>query len=248
MTKKNLRKCLDIVYGSGRTDLDRLNRIYMKTARKPLDTISESGVVGFKMRFTPPNSYPFHIDGFTAWNEFVEKRFRDYFFASFKRMMFDTLKQHNVTVLMAVRQDLLRWGLSKYHGDGSGRPGHLQFKLARGAISREEIGKITVDCERLEEIISNCETLHQQKRLLLAEFKQAGINAHPVLYEEFLEDKRSYLTNLFDLLELDVTSDEIDRVLRQKEYLKKVHSDDISEFVENHEVVTQRFADRLNAW
>ena len=162
--------------------------------------------------------------------------------------MFDTLERHNVIVLMAVRQDVLRLGLSKYHGDGTGEPGHLQFKLARGVIARNEIGKIQVDCERLEEIISKCETLHEENRLLMEEFKQAGNQIHPILYEDFVTDKRSYLERLFRILELDITSDEISHVLGQEEYYKKVHSDDISEFVENHEEVTSRFADRFVSW
>jgi hypothetical protein len=82
----------------------------------------------------------------------------------------------------------------------------------------------------------------------MEEFKQAGIQTHPVLYEEFVTDKRSYLESLFELLELEIKNDEISQVLSQEEYLKKVHSDDISEFVENHEEVMNRFADRFISW
>lgn len=248
MTLSNLRKCLDIIFSQGARDIEKLNRIYMATAKRPLDGIGEKGVVGFKMRFTPPNPYPLHIDGSPAWNRLVERVFRERYFKSFKRMMFDTFKRHNVIVLMAIRQDVLRLGLSKYHGDGTGRPGHLQFKLARGEIARNDIGRIQVDCERLEEIISKCETLHREDRLLMDELEQAGIKVNPILYEEFVTDKRSYLERLFNILELDITSDEISRVLGQEEYFKKVHSDDISKFVENHEEVSSRFAGRYVSW
>jgi hypothetical protein len=248
MTLDNLRKCLDIIFSQGPKDIEQLNRIYMETAKRPLDDIGEKGVVGFKMRFTPPNPYPLHIDGLSVWNRLVGGIFRERYFKSFKEMMFDIFKRHNVIVLMAIRQDVLRLGLSKYHGDGTGRPGHLQFKMARGEIARDDIGRIQVDCERLEEIISKCETLHQEDRLLMEEIKQAGIQAYPILYEDFVTDKRSYLERLFRILELDITGDEISRVLDQEEYFKKVHSDDISKFVKNHEEVSSRFADRFVSW
>ena len=109
-------------------------------------------------------------------------------------------------------------------------------------------GKIQVDCERLEEIISECETLHQEDSRLMEEFKQAGGQGYPILYEEIVTDKRSYLDRLFRILELDITSDEISRVLDQEEYFTKVHSDDISKFVINHEEVSNRFADRFISW
>jgi len=248
MKLNNLKKCLDIIFNQGPKNIEQLNRIYTATAKRPLEIIGEKGVVGFKMRFTPPNPYPLHIEGSPGWNGWAEKFFREHYLQSFKRMMFDTLKRHNVIILMAVRQDVLRLGLSKYHGDGTGEPGHLQFKMARGAIARNEIGKIQVDCERLEEIILECETLHEENRLLMEEFKQAGNQIYPILYEEFVTDKRSYLERLFRILELDITSDEISQVLGQEEYFKKVHSDDISEFVENHEEVGSRFADRFVSW
>ncbi len=248
MTVNNLKKCLDIIFDQGPMNYEKLNRIYTATAKRPLDIIGEKGVVGFKMRFTPPNPYPFHIEWLPVWNRLSERFFRKHCVQSFKKMMFDLLKKHDVIILMAVRQDVLRLGLSKYHGDGTGEPGHLQFKLARGVIARNAIGKMQVDCERLEEIITKCETLHEENRLLMEEFKQAGNQIYPILYEEFLTDKRSYLERLFRILELDITSDEISQVLGQEEYFKKVHSDDISEFVENHEEVTSRFAGRFISW
>jgi translation initiation factor 2 beta subunit (eIF-2beta)/eIF-5 len=82
----------------------------------------------------------------------------------------------------------------------------------------------------------------------MKEFKRAGVPSYPILYEEFVTDKRSYLERLFRILELDISEDEMSQMLRQEEYIKKVHSDDISEFVENHEEVANRFADRYVSW
>jgi hypothetical protein len=264
MTLNNLERCLDIVFSQGPKNNERLNRIYTKTAKRPLVAIGEKGVIGFKMRFTPPRPYPFAGDRFPSGNNIPEQNFKERYirvlrnaiiypfrkmmFRSFRKMMFDTLRKNNVIVLIAVRQDVLRLALSKYHGDGTGKPGHLQFKLARGVISKDDIGKITVDCARLEKIIAKCESQHTEQRLLLEDFKRAGIEAHHILYEDFLTDKRSYLERLFEILELNICSDEITHVLSQDEYLKKVHSDDISEFVENHEEVLSNFSDRFVSW
>jgi hypothetical protein len=248
MKLDDLKQCLDLIYNQAPIDTEELNRLYVKTAKRPLAVIDGKGIVGFKMRFRPPRAYPFHVDHLPVWNKLLGKIFRKRYMRPFRIVMFDLLKRHNVVVLMAIRQDVLRLGLSKYHGDGTGKPGHLQFKVARGAINRDDLKKIHVDCERLEKIIADCEVNHAEKRLLMEEFKQAGIPAYPILYEDFVADKRSYLENLFEILDLDITDDEISQVLSEEEYLKKVHSDDISEFVENHEEVMNRFSDRFVSW
>jgi hypothetical protein len=248
MPLDSLRKCFDIIFNQRPIDNELLNRIYMETAKRPLDPIIRAGVVGFKMRFSPPRPYPWHVERWPFWNRQSQRIFRDRFDRAFRKMMISALRQHGVTVLLAVRQDVLRLALSKYHGDGTGKPGHLQFKLARGQISRDDIGKINIDSERLETIIAACEDLHEENRRLMADLRHEGIQAYPVLYEDFLTDKRGYLERLFKLIELDVSSDEISRVLSEEEFFKKVHSDDISEFVENHEEIMSRFGDRFISW
>ena len=75
-----------------------------------------------------------------------------------------------------------------------------------------------------------------------------GLQAHQILYEEFVTDKRSYLESLFKVLKLEIKNDEISRVLSQNEYLKKVHSDDISKFVENHDEIMSNFGNRFEFW
>ena len=162
--------------------------------------------------------------------------------------MLDQLKKNNIVVFFAVRQDLLRWGLSKYHGDGTGKTGHLQFDLANGKINKQDIANITVDCQRLGKIITECEKVHAKKRRLMAQFKSAGIETFPLLYEEFLTDPASYLRQLFARIELDVTQQEITSVLNQQAYFKKVHADDISTFVCNHQEVINTIGGRFLSW
>jgi len=156
-------------------------------------------------------------------------------------MMFNVLKRNDVVVFLALRQDILRWALSKYHGDGTGNPGHLQFKLANGKIKRNSIGKIHVDSTRFESIISQCVEAHAHKRRLMEDFKQAAIQTHFLIYEDFLTDKQKYLNRILDLLELKTSSEEVDAALERGTYFEKVHSHDITNFVVNHEEVMEKF-------
>lgn len=244
----NLRRCLEMIFNKDPLDLSELNRIYTQTAVRPLDEFDKSASVGFKMRFHPPRKSPIYFPGANNVNWWMERIFRRTHQASFREMFFDLLKKHDVTVLLAVRQDVFRLGLSKYHGDGTGRPGHIQFKLASGQIKLEDIGKITVDCDRLEGIIQDCERSHVEKRQFLSDLRSAGIKAHPILYEDFVADKHSYFHYLFKCLGLEVTDGEIDRALEAGAHFQKVHSDDISEFTENPQEVLGRFQDRFVAW
>jgi hypothetical protein len=231
MTLDNLQCCLDMLFNENPVNFFRLNQIYTETAKEPLQKFSGNGAKGFKMRFMiPPKGSPFsdRLPG-----DFTEE--------SFRQMMFSTMKKNDLVVLLAIRQDILRWALSRYHGDGTGNPGHLQFKLANGKIKREAIGKIHVDSKRLEMIIAKCVETHDRKYRLMKDLKLAGIDTHPVFYEDFLSDKQQYFSRLLGILELDISEDEIDTALKKGEYFEKVHSDDISEFVVNHEEIMEKF-------
>ena len=227
MPLRSFEYCLDMIFNNESIDFKRLNQIYTRTANIPLEEFSQNGVVGFKMRFNAPAPTSYE---------------------SFRRVIFNILKRNDVVVFLAVRQDILKWALSKYHGDGTGKPGHLQFKLASGKLNRDEIAKIHVDCARLEKIILNCEKSHVLKGHLMKDFKLAGIQTHPLRYEDFLTDKQQYLSLILDFLEVETSIEEIDKVLKKGAYFKKVHSDDISDFVENHEEVQEKFDNRFVSW
>ena len=244
MPLANLERCLDIVFGEEPIDIDQLNQVYTETAKFPLAEFSKSGAVGFKMRFVPPRNNSPYMASFSPWN----RMYRRHAESLFRRMMIELLSRNNVAVFFAVRQDVLRWGLSKYHGDGTGKAGHLQFKLASGQISRDDIDKIHVDCLRLDKIISTYEEELVRKRRLMEEFKLAGIRTRPLIYEEFLEDKHQYFGQIFEFLDLEVSKEEIDAAINQGEYFKKVHSDNLSDFVENHEEVNEKFGNRFVNW
>lgn len=248
MTIRDFDYCLDMVLNDKPVDFEKLNQIYTKTAVRPLDNFSKNGVVGLKMRFSSPQGYNKHkgyINRILSKNIFLDRLLNP---SSFKSVMFDLLKRNDVVVFLAIRQNLLRWGLSKYHGSGSNKGGHLQFKLASGKITKDQMKKMIVDCTRLEKIVKHCEKLHFQKRRLMQELRQCGIQAYPLLYEDFLEDKKQYFSEMLKLIKVETAIEEIDDVLDKGTFLKKVHSDDISDFVENHEEVQEKFSNRFIAW
>ncbi len=98
-------------------DVGKLNDIYTATAKLPLCNISSNGIVGFKMRFMPSRISPPFLAAFSPWRKLYKKVAKK----SFRSMMIDLLRRNDVVAFMAIRQDTLRWGLSKYHGDGTGK-------------------------------------------------------------------------------------------------------------------------------
>lgn len=242
-----LKACLEQIFNIAPIDNKQLNELYTKTSTKSLVPIHKEAAVGFKMRFVNPHN-PFHISNVSIWNKLAHKLLQRTNEDPFKKVLLEIFKKYKVVVFFAVRQDLLRWGLSKYHGDGTGKPGHLQFNLANGRMQQKDIGNITVDCKRLEKIINKCKGIHIRRRELLTEFKSAGIDAYPLCYEDFLADKPSYFKRFFDRIALDVSQQEMDRVLNNEAYFKKVHANDISTFVSNHQEVMDTIGERFFCW
>lgn len=244
MSLKDLRSCLDLIFGREPTDFGRLNEIYLKTAKRPLQKVDTSVSVGFKMRFAPHGPVLPLTNALPIWNKSVTA-ITDW---QYRRTMFDVLKRNDVTVFIAVRQDLLRWGLSKYHGDGSGKRGHLQFKVARRKLSGIDLEPIHVDCSRLEKIITECREAHERKRRLLNALQSQDIAAYTLRYEDFLNNKEKYFSRLLDLLEIETSASDIRQTLSKGSPFRKVHSHAISEFVTNHEEVLEKIGTPFAAW
>lgn len=244
-----LAKLFSYIYGPDKISLGRLNRFYTKTAGLPLDTFSKDNSVGLKMRLDP-HEYVYKIaqTRFDAWNRYWEERLQEPYPERFKATIYDALQNHNVVVFLTVRQDVLRWALSKYHGDGTGKPGHIQFRLATGELKKHEIEKVTVDLDRLGRIIEQCEAVHARYKALSDDLKGRGIEVYPLKYEEFLEDKQSYFMKLGKYLGIDWDMGKVDQAMSAGSYLKKVHSNNIESFVTNHQEVMERFGDRYVAW
>ena len=99
ISKKDFLRCLSLIFDSSPNYLEELNTIYARYNKYFTFSFSKEKSRGFKMR--------------------VRKQWNDELFA--------ILKKYEVTAFVLIRQDLLRWALSKYHGDGTGQKGHLQF-------------------------------------------------------------------------------------------------------------------------
>jgi len=242
MPLSDLKACLRMIYGDAPVDMQSLNALYGNTATRPLESFSNQNAVGMKMRFRAPQPTDAKSRIRLPWTKSADTP------NEFKQMMFALFRESNVVVFIAVRQDTLRWALSKYHGDGSGQQGHLQFKLASGKIRREDIGRIHVDPAKLEKVLQECEQAYAKKQQLRQELLAAGVTVALLRYEDYLADKRSYLEQFFNVLQFPVSEEETATALANGDHFQKVHADDISEFVENHEEVLNRFGDRFRAW
>ncbi len=253
MPKSRLKRCLNMTLGGGAVDMRRLNRLYLKTGRGALQPIDASYAVGFKMRFRPP--WPAVADRLPKlrWGpvrrgmRLLRERLRRHQRESFARMIFDVVRSNHVVAFVMIRNDLLRWALSHYHGDGTGQPGHLQFRLAAGEISRHDIGRLHVDCDRLAGIIDRCRADHDAKLRLHADLLAAGIDAHLICYEDFLHRREQCVRQVLKRIGIDPRPDELSEIARGELPFQKVHPDRIDAFVENHEEVTARFRQLLEA-
>jgi hypothetical protein len=245
MPVKNLMKCLDLVFAPGDDQQAELNRVYTRTSSRPLDRYDQNGDIGFKMRFEAPQNpgwltrfikhLPWLGPGLAKRLD-LERRWYQY-------RLLSLLRRHKVVVLFAVRQDLYRWALSKYHGDGTGKDGHLQFEIAVGSLDRSEVPAIHVDPVRFEAVIDDGRSILKMKAQLKRKMQRAGIQTAAILYEEFLSDPHAYFHKLFAAIGRPVNESEITAALEKGSGLKKVHSEDISEFVLNHREIEAAFAD-----
>ncbi len=244
MPSRDILQCLDIIF-SGARDQDRLNRIYSRNVGCGLGPIEANTIPGIKMRYRPPDER----DRGTLLR-FVERipRFGPDLAARlhlerhrYSEGLDPLLMRNDCVVFYAVRQDIFRWALSLYHGDGTGKDGHLQFDIATGKRKRSEIPPIHVDPERLAGIIRYCRSTHTEKMQLLKRMSERGIRVAPLLYEQLCEDPPGFLRYLFRCLGHAVSEAEIGEIIATGSMYQKVHSHDISTFVTNHEEISAQF-------
>lgn len=247
----NLKQCLEIVFNGKPIDIDRLNQIYTKTAKRPITIKNPNGAIGFKMRFEPPNKFAVTLRRIAVWYRVGGTMLRKIYNSRFEKMMIELFKKNDVAVFFVVRQDVLRWALSIYHaiyGDKAGKRGNLQWKLVNGEISKDKMGKTKIDCKKLERIILRCEQSLAIRHEIRCKLEQAGIKVYSLMYEDFLQDKQSYLQRVFEILEIPITEEEINAAINKGAFFQKVHSNQLSDFVENHQQVMEKFRDRFAVW
>ena len=242
LTPATLMQCLDLLFSPGEANKEKLNRLYLKSAKRALDDYDKAGSVGFKMRVNLP---PEPGRAGRIFDRLSPAWIRKLNLAQrwFEYRLISILKKHRIVVLVAVRQDLLRWALSKYHGDGTGKEGHLQFKIAFGDMNRADIPAIEVDPARLRELINERIHMVNNKLRLMRKMNRRGVMAQTVIYEEYLENPKAFFRQLLDAIGHPVNEDEIARVIENGSPIQKVHSNDISEFVSNHEEIEAEFGE-----
>ena len=233
ISMRNYLRCLELIYGDEISYMEELNRIYTATARYPLRPFDKEKSVGLKMRFRPQRS-----------NRWLHSLLGP----AFTRYSINRFRANDVVVFITVRQDILRRALSMYHGDGTGRPGHLQFKLARGKIDQSQVPKIHVDLNAFRQLLSRCERRIMLKRHLLARLNRNGVTAWPMLYESFCDDKKAFFAEVLSRLDLPSTEHDITAALEKGTRFQKVHSHDIREFVVNADEVLEEFGERYVSW
>ena len=219
ITDNDLVRCLKLIYGPKSVFMEELNDTYLKTARYAIDDFDKTTSIGFKIR-----------DGKRS--------------AECLKKIFSVLSENNVVAFVNIRKDVLRWALSRYHGDGSGKgTGHLQFALAKGKITHDEIPKLYVDLKKLKKMIDHCIALNSKKNKLLKDLADYGIESYPLYYEDFCSRKLDFFRTLLLRLDLEIPADEILKTLEKEVHLRKVHSDDIKTFVINYEEVLKNYGD-----
>jgi hypothetical protein len=233
ISMRSYLRCLDLIYGDDTPYMEELNKLYTATARYPLRLFDKDKSRGLKMRFQLQRS---------------NRSLHLLLGPAFRRFSIDRFRANEVVVFVTVRQDVFRWALSKYHGDGTGRPGHLQFKLATRQIDRSQIPKIRVDLNAFRQVLSQCERLLVLKRHLIARLNRNGVTAWPMLYESFCDDKRAFFAEVLSRLNLSATEHDITAALERGTRYQKVHSHNIGEFVVNADEVLEEFGERYVRW
>jgi hypothetical protein len=209
MSREDFIQCLGLIYGTSEGDLEQLNAIYRRYRSDCRFEFARGKALGFKMRFR------------RKW----------------KKDLFSLLKRCGVTAFVLFRQDVLRWALSKYHGDGTGKKGHLQFST----VSIKDLPKMEVHWKLLKKQIERCEKRIADRERLLEDLRNFGIAAHPLFYEDFCADKTAYFKRLFETLDIAISEPAIAATLRRGSLYKKVHPEQLSEFISNHEEILGKY-------
>ena len=245
VTQNELEQLLDLIYTRPR-DEHALSEAYeSKVADRKLIALPSKASVGLKMRWKPPRIL--HV-GADVVDLPVNRIFKRQRCRAYREYMVDMLHENNVVPMLAVRQNIFKWALSKYHGDGQGKVGHLQFQLASGAIKKSDIPKIHVDLKRFGRLIEQCRRKHDRKREFVEWMMRRGMQVQPLLYESFLNQPIGFFGNFLNQLGHDAHLAEIKDVLTQDIELQRVHSGALSEYVENHEELEETFGSCFESW
>jgi hypothetical protein len=124
----------------------------------------------------------------------------------------------------------------------------MQFAMRAGKMQRHDIDTIHVDLPRLGAILEACRQDHDRKRRLRDGLERAGVRTEVLRYEDFVADRAAYMDRLLRAIDIELGLDQIVASLDTVQTFQKVHSTEISDFVENHDEVLEAFGDAFVRW
>ena len=243
--QQEVETLLNLIYTQPR-DFESLKAAYAeKVPERKLVSLPSDVSVGLKMRWKPPRVV--HV-GADAIDLPVNRVFKRQRYRAYREYMAEMLHENNVVPMLAVRQNIFKWALSKYHGDGKGKAGHLQFRLASGAISKADIPKIHVDLKRFGRLVDQCRRKHDRKREFVTWMQSQGLGVKPLLYESFLNQPVDFFGGFLEELGHESDPLEIQSILTQDMELQRVHSGALHEYVDNHLELEEAFGNCFESW
>ncbi len=243
--REEIQSLMQAIYVRPR-NMEELRRRYaMKVPDRELVTLPDNCSIGLKMRWTPPRVF---YSGLPIFDLPVNRICKEYRHRRYYDSMVQTLSDAGVAPMLAVRQNVFKWALSKYHGDGTGKKGHLQFKLASGELTRHDIPKIKVNLSRFGRLLDQCRRKHDAKRQFVEQMAKDGLEVFPLLYEDFLEDKVQFFEGFLDRIDNPMDLVDLKRSLEGDIVLKRVHKGSLSDYVENHEELHRAYGNAFESW
>lgn len=125
-------------------------------------------------------------------------------------------------IFVLMRKNILKHGISKCESN------QLQFKLINNELDSDR--KINIDLGLLDKNILECRAKLEFKESLIDKY-----NFYPIYYEDFLYNKSSFFKSLINIIDPTIPDFFIDQISNQESYFKKVHSDNLKDFVLNYE-------------
>jgi len=142
------------------------------------------------------------------------------------------LKEHGVTVFILFRRDTLKHTLSCMDP---------QLQFVGETISDKNIYNVGVFRGKYNHILA----INKLKESAYANLNAKGISVSKIYYEDMLADKTSFIKNI--LIKAGMHIDQIDPNILSTCAFKKVHPDNVTEFVQNYDDIMQAYDEVSNA-
>jgi len=153
-----------------------------------------------------------------------------------ERLLIRTLKQGQIQPIILLRTDLFELALSKFHGNGSGHNGHMQFIAIQDKDFSPE--RMVVGGKRW--VWSQRRAIVHFRRLTRMSRRCASTGLNPVIltYEQMLNHPESFWQELAKALEIPAQAQRMREAFQQQQ-MRKVRGKS-SELYDNYEELLHR--------